>query len=495
MSFGASGNTSADAELNSSLAQLRARSRQMLRDSAYAKRARLIVVNNVIGSGVGMQCQVTTTRDALNTRVNSDIEATWFEWTDAARCHTGGALHFHDFERAALGEVFTAGEVFIRKHFRAFGDSRVPLALELIEAERVGATMAEPGAVAPGAEMRMGIEIDGFGRPIAYWIRQRHTGDISGGFSGHTDSYERVPASDVWHLKVTDRWPQTRGEPWLHSVLRKLDDMNEYTGAEVSAARASAYYFATIYKSDDQANPLATGDDSESRPVMDIEPLMVQELAPGERLEFHTPNRPNNALDPFLRYMLREVAAGTGVSYESLSRDYSQSNYSSSRLALLDDRDLYKTMQQWWIRNFRRPLHRAWLQQAVLSGAVSSVPPEQYALSTPKFEAVMFKPRGWSWVDPTKEVNAYKEAIKAGLTTLTDVIAATADGRDIEDVVATRKRELQLLDDAEIESDCTVPEPVEPVEPADPADAMPGDMADAEDAPAAKRVVPIARQA
>ncbi|MGA0920517.1 MAG: phage portal protein, partial [Gemmatimonadaceae bacterium] len=36
------------------------------------------------------------------------------------------------------------------------------------------------------------------------------------------------------------------------------------------------------------------------------------------------------------------MASGIGVSYESISRDYSQSNYSSSRLALLEDHDLYK---------------------------------------------------------------------------------------------------------------------------------------------------------
>ena len=46
-----------------------------------------------------------------------------------------------------------------------------------------------------------------------------------------------------------------------------------------------------------------------------------------------------------MRFMLREIAAGTGVSYESLSRDYSQSNYSSSRLALIDDRDLWRVFQ------------------------------------------------------------------------------------------------------------------------------------------------------
>jgi len=57
----------------------------------------------------------------MNTRVNDDIETAWAEWCRAERCHTGGTLHFHDIERALLGEVVEGGEVFIRLHNRAFG--------------------------------------------------------------------------------------------------------------------------------------------------------------------------------------------------------------------------------------------------------------------------------------------------------------------------------------------------------------------------------------
>lgn len=434
---------------------LRARARQMVRDSSYAKRAKVIVTNNVIGSGVGMQAQVMTTRDSLAEAVNNAIETEWSEWAAAENCHTGGAMHFHDLERAAMGQVFEAGEVFIRKHYTTFGRSRVPLALELIEAERIGDVVGHPGATEPGNEIRMGIEVDGrFGRAVAYWIRQKHPGDIRAQ-TGQTDRYERVPAADIYHLRIVDRWPQTRGEPWLHTAARKLDDMNEYSQAEVTAARTSAMVFGTIRTPADDSS-LPSGAEDDGSKVMDIEPGMIQELNPGEELDFHNPNRPNVNLDPFMRYMLREVASGTGVSYESLSRDYSQSNYSSSRLALLEDRDLWKVLQLWWSRNFRQALHKTWLHQAVLSGAIGAISPIAYGSDMRRYEAVLFKPRGWSWIDPTKEVTAYKDAITAGLTTLTDVIAQTADGRDIEDVVKTRKRELEMLAAAGIATDTDV---------------------------------------
>jgi capsid protein len=128
-------------------------------------------------------------------------------------------------------------------------------------------------------------------------------------------------------------------------------------------------------------------------------------------------------------------------------------------------------VQQWWVRSFREPLHRIWLSQAVLSGAVG-IPMEAYGNDMARYEAALFKCRGWSWVDPTKEVNAYKEAVKAGFITVTDVIAATAGGLDVEDIVAVRKRELEMFAEAGIELDTTVAEPA-PEQPAAPVAATP----------------------
>lgn len=154
-----------------------------------------------------------------------------------------------------------------------------------------------------------------------------------------------------------------------------------------------------------------------------------------------------------MRMMLREVAAGTGVSYESLSRDYSQSNYSSSRLALLDDRDLYRMLQLWYIRNLRMRIHRRWCQAAVYAKVLTKIDVESYALNPKKFEAVRFKPRGWSWIDPTKEVAAATESIRNGFTTVTATIAATADGRDFEDIMKEREAELKRMQELGLKFD------------------------------------------
>lgn len=482
--------TSADAELKSSLATMRNGSRQLMRDSGYAKRAKAIIVNNVLGAGVGIQAQVKALRGDLRANVNGDIEAQWDHWARAENCHTGGGLAFPDLERAALGQVVEAGECLLRIHSRRFGESRVPLALELIEPECLA---DDRGQIAPdqGNEMRMGVECDGFGRALYYWIRDQHPGDTSmSAAGGRTASYVRVPASEMIHLRIVERWPQTRGVPWLHAAANKLRDMDEYGDAELTAAKMGAMYFGTVESADD--NPLSSTQDDSGTSSMSIEAGVIDRLSPGEKFNFHAPNRPNPALDPFMRHMLREVASAIGVSYESLSRDYSQSNYSSSRLALLDDRDTWKVLQQWWVRAFRQRLHRLWLERAIYARAISTISVAEYLADRERYEAVRWKLRGWTWVDPTREVEAYKEAVKAGFMSVAKVIEATGSGDDLEDVIEQRKAELEAFEEAEIPVDTTPPMPVEaPDAPSGPAaaaeseddgeDEEPEDSADTED--------------
>ncbi len=434
--------TSEDSELSSSLTAGRNRARALTRDAAYAKRARSIIQNNVIGTGIGMQAKVERSKGVYDDKVNDELEMYFEEWCEAKSCHTGGELHFADLLRAVMGQVFDAGEVLIRVHNQRFGNSKIPIALELIEAERI-ADEFQASAKLPQTVVRMGIETDAYHRPLAYWLRSTHPGDLRL-TPEQTTKIERVPAEDIFHLRIIERWPSTRAMPWMHAAARKLNDMDGLTEAEITAARAAACYMGIIESPEGQSN---YGDEQAngSREVA-LEPATVETLAAGEKFNFVAPNRPNAQLDPFMRMMLREVAAGIGCSYESLSRDYSQSNYSSSRLALLDDRDLWKVLQLWVIRSFLQQFHKRWVQAAVLSRTIPSISPEMYALNMPKYEKAMFKPRGWGWIDPTKEVEAYSLAIEQGFTTVTHVIAQTGDGRDIEDVLKERAQELKLAE-------------------------------------------------
>jgi lambda family phage portal protein len=298
----------------------------------------------------------------------------------------------------------------------------------------------------------------------------------------------------MFHLYIVDRWPQSRGEPWLHATARRLNDMDGYSEAEIIAARNSATQMGFVETAIEAVSSVRSmvdeTDETDGEQRTNFEPGVIEYLAPGQSFKEHNPSRPNTAIDPFLRYMLREVVAGAMTSYEAVSRDYSQSNYSSSRLALLDDRDTWRTLQAWFIRAFREPLHKLFMQQATLAGAIPSVPAMAYGANPDKFNAVQFKPRGWSWVDPTKEVEAYIAAVKAGFMTVGDVIALTGSGRDREDVWTERAHELAQAEELDLTFDTTPVDPIDEAAAKAPPAAKPADP-QPNDGEEPARIVPI----
>ena len=419
-------NTSADAEIKSSVVRLRDSSRALVRDNDYAKSALRSIVNNVVGSGIGVQPQVKMQRgNKLNDAVNASIRDAWYQWTARENCHTGGQLSFSDIERLAIRSTVESGEVFIRMVKGKFGRSKVPVALEIIEADQLDLEYTvERGGV--GNSIRMGVERDQWQRPIAYYFLTGHPGDASIGASSRQRT--RVPASEVIHLYLIERPGQTRGVPWFHTAILRMIQLGGYEEAEIIRARAESAIMGFIESPEGDA---LTDGELNSQDVADVEPGIIKRLLPGDKFTSHVPNRAGGAFDPFVRAMLRGIAAGVGVSYEALSKDYSQSNYSSSRLALLDDRDQWRVLQNWLIETLHYRVYEEWLDMAVVMGAVK-IDSASYQSMKDQYQLVRFKPRGWSWVDPEKELNAARTGLRLGLTTRADIIAE--QGGDINDI-------------------------------------------------------------
>lgn len=434
--------TSIDAEIRKDLKKLRERSRDLAQNNDYAKNAMRVITNNVVGQGITMQASVKMRRGGrMDDSTNEAIEKAWAKWKNKRYCHTGGILSFSDMERQAMQAVAESGEVFVRMVHQSFGGGRVPLGLEVIESDRLDEQLNEL-AKGSGNEIRMGVERDKWGRPVAYHFKGDHPGDYPFGAGVVNNQPVRVPAKDVLHLYKQDRPGQTRGVPWLATAIMRMHHLGGYTEAEVIAARAEACRMGFITSPEEDAMQDGQADGQQ---VTNFEPGKIERLLPGEEYTESKPTRPGGQFEPFVRAMLRSMAAGIGVSYATLSRDYSDSNYSSSRLSLLDDRDNWRVLQTWMIENFHRPIFEEWLDMAVLSGELSL---SGYEANPEPFRAVRWIPRGWAWVDPAKEMEAYKNAVRCGFTTLADVIAS--QGGDIEDVMQQRKRELQMAEDMEL---------------------------------------------
>lgn len=156
----------------------------------------------------------------------------------------------------------------------------------------------------------------------------------------------------------------------------------------------------------------------------------MQILEPGEDVKFSQPADVGASYADFLRMQFRAVAAAMGISYEMLTGDLTQVNYSSIRAGLLEFRRRCEAIQHGVIvHQLCRPVWRAWMQQAALQGALSA---PDLARKPREYLAVKWIPQGWQWVDPKKEFDAMLTAMRAGLLSRSQAISAF--GYDAEDI-------------------------------------------------------------
>jgi lambda family phage portal protein len=403
---------------------LRAKSRDLVRRNAWAAAGIDSFVANAIGTGIKPQSMVADLAQ------RESIQALWRDWCEDA--DAAGLTDFYGLQALACRSLLEGGEALVRLRWRR-PDDGLPVALQLqvLEAEHLPLAMNQdlPG----GNTVRAGIEFDRLGRRVAYHLYRSHPND--GGLApmssaGGLDTV-RVPASDVLHLFRPLRPGQIRGEPWLTRALVKLNELDQYDDAELVRKKTAAMFAGFITRMAPEDNLLGEGGaDAQGVALAGLEPGTLQILEPGEDIKFSAPADVGSSYAEFMRQQFRAVAAAMGITYEMLTGDLTQVNYSSIRAGLLEFRRRCESIQHGvFVHQMCRPIWRAWMDQAVLEGALllPGYRPRQRA-----YQAAKWIPQGWQWVDPQKEFNAMKLAIRAGLMSRSEAISA--HGYDAEDV-------------------------------------------------------------
>ena len=235
MSSWTSGSYSSDSELKTSLKTLRARSRQLANDDDYAKKFFRMVRTNVIGSnGIRLQSIAKQDNDEPDEGARVKIEEGFKNWSKKNVCEVTGKYSFKDVQSMVMTSVARDGEILVSL---ARGiDNGFGFALQLIEADHLDEMYNT--TLANGNKVKMGVEIDSWGRPVAYWIFKNHPGDI---LYGQTYSDRiRIPASDMLHIYMPVRVSQNRGVPWMHTAMARLKMLGGYEESELVAARLAS---------------------------------------------------------------------------------------------------------------------------------------------------------------------------------------------------------------------------------------------------------------
>lgn len=170
---------------------------------------------------------------------------------------------------------------------------------------------------------------------------------------------------------------------------------------------------------------------------------MIEDIGT-RNIESFDPKYPHEMYPSFNKSILRSVASGLNISYASLASDLEDVNYSSIRAGVLEDRDLYKSLQNWFIRQFLRPVIERWLKMAILKEAIrlpSGLPLRRDVRDY--IDAMYYQGRRWAWTDPQKDSAANISNIDAKIKSRSQVIRDQGD--DPESVWAELARENELL--------------------------------------------------
>lgn len=444
------GGGSADADILPDLPDLRARARDLARNTPIATGAINTVVTNVVGDG--LQLQAALDHEALGL---TEAQADAFEreqereWAVFCRsCDFTRVQHFDEIQAMAFRAVLDSGDVLIVRRYRADPGCRYGTRLQVIEADR----LSNPGRAADSDTIAGGVEVDGDGVPQAYHISDRHPGNLRSGKLNWSrlEARTKQGLQSVLHLFDRTRPEQTRGIPYLAPIVETIKQLGDYTDAEVTAAVVSALYtgfITTKAGEDDTSTPIAGEADTATPSSLASNELKLGAgamigLAEGEDIKFSTPGRPNAEFDPFVQAVCRQMGVALELPFELLIKHFTAS-YSASRAALEMAWQFFRRRRSWLAWRLNQVAYEWFMDEAVASGQLNR--PGYFEDETLRLAWL-----GSEWIgpsrislDPKKEAEADEIDVRNGVKTR-EQICLERTGGQWED----KQRQLEKEQDA-----------------------------------------------
>lgn len=435
---------SADQDLVVDLRQLRSRARVLAINHPLIAKFIHMVHSNVVGKhGVKLAFKVPRQRKsgsgALDDNTNAILKKAFKKWGKKGSCTVCGRYSWRQLQRLIVENKARDGECLLRMVMVSKSVNPFGFQLQVIDADQLDDTYNQLSR-ADGTQVRMGVEVDRYQRPLAYYIFQGNPYEVSGASAQRV----RVPADQIIHFYTAHRTGQTRGYPLFAPSMWHANMLNGYVEAELTAARISSSLLASI---ESQTNPDFQGDgvNKDGSEAIDIGYGKLLALGPNQTLKNNTPTHPGVAFGNFTQSAGRYIASGCNVAYHKLCNDLAGINYSSGRLGELEERDYWMEEQSDLIEDVLEPIYNTWQRMAQLNDALDlPLDLERYAGDSLKWE-----PRRWPWVDPLKDVQANTLLVQNGFETHESVL--NSQGRDLQETYNQLKEEQDLADELGIQ--------------------------------------------
>ncbi|WP_193378024.1 phage portal protein [Sphingomonas elodea] len=395
----------ANAELSPAVMQaLRGIARDLERNNPFAARGVSTIANNMVGTGITFQVH-------RNGKVDDRLNKIAREHFDKPNCDAAGRHDLYGLQLQAARTLVVGGEVLMRRRWRRASD-RLPMPFQLQVLEPDYIDSSKHGLAASGGGYFVhGIQFSQIGRRTGYWLFAGHPGDARPRQTGSSF----VPAADIAHVFRADRPEQERGATWLAPIVLRMKDFADYEDAQLTRQKIATSFVGFVSNEEGDGIPGVEQDEQDER-LDYVEPGTFQYGRPGDKIDWSNPPGVDGYAD-YSRVSLRAISAGLGVPYEALTGDLSNVNFSSGRMGWLEyQRSLAAWQWTMFIPQFCGAVGQ-WMIEAleVMGEDVSGV-------------EVRWTPPGREMINPSEEVKATRDAIRAGLDTIS--AAARRRGED-----------------------------------------------------------------
>lgn len=414
------------------LQTIRNRSRDSSRNDWSGASANAKWASNLVGIGITPRF-----KRLIDAQRKLEIADLWNDFV--AKSDADGVLNFYGQQTLAVRSWLDAGEVFMRRRSRFLDEGLpAPVQFQLIEAEMVPLLDADTYQGLPSENfIRSGIEFNKRGRRIAYWIYKEHPGDAPRGLGPTADQLVRVAASDVCHIFEPLRPGQIRGVSMLAPILARLRTIEDYDDATLTRQQLANLVVAFISRKippitgDEDLHALTggiEGEDGEGRPLVGLQPGLVQELDDGQDVQWSNPPEAGTTYSDYMRTQHLGTAAATGLPYEIFSGDIANVSDRTLRVLINEFRRLAE-QRQWQIviPMMCVPAITWFADAALLAGLIS--PTEHEAVRRAEWA-----PHGWAHIHPVQDPQGKLLEIDGGLRSRSSVIGERGDDPDAVDL-------------------------------------------------------------
>ena len=374
---------------------LRARARWLKSNNPIMKNIDRSLINNICR---GMYIRMEDEKE------REDFD----EW--AKSCDKTGRNNFYEMINLSAETRFVDGESFTYKSYDRSG-----LKLKIFEPEQIDDSKGVNG-----------VELDGDGKVLAYWIYDNSTKDDFRGFS-NLDS-KRVSADRIINFYKQERESQYRGISEYATAVHDIKNMAAFMSTSIESMRARASLSYAVFS---ETAPRAFGATQEK--IQEINGAMTHYLGVDDKISaLDAPTTPIN-FQEFITAGVRSLCVSRQVSYEFGYRDFSNVNFTSSRAGKIEDNKTIDAEQILLELKYIAPILEAYFEARYLMGKAKTRDVPSHTIIFPIRE----------WVRPLEDLEYNLTLINQGLGTKESLSRKTT-GQSYESILKQRRAELEM---------------------------------------------------